>query len=144
MPQLLNTFPTSAAAGEGFESQYVEKFFLEAEGIVPIGSIVAWAKSFPGVPALSEDALFVECNGQVLDDPTSLLDGQTIPNLNASRFIRGAVTSGGTGGMGEHNHTNNYSFNAGAGGTQVPLADSINNSSHIPPYYDVVWLIRVK
>lgn len=149
MPQLLNTFPTSAAAGEGFESQYVEKFFLEATGIVPIGSIVSWCKSFPGVPALGADTLFVECNGQVLNDPSSPLDGQTIPNYNGeNRFARGNSTSGGTGGSSNHSHSY-HSPIAGSnpwqayapGGTSDGLTDT---TSTLPLYFDVVWIMRVK
>ena len=145
MPQLLNTFPTSAAAGEGFESQYVEKFFLEAEGIVPIGSIVPWLKSFTGVPALSATTLFVECNGQVLNDPASLLDGQTIPDLNGgNRWVRGNATSGGTGGSAGTTQLVIPPGNMiGGGGGWGNWADG-NESARFPPYYDVVWIMRVK
>lgn len=168
MPQLLNSFPTSAAAGEGFESQYVEKFFLEAEGIVPIGSIVAWAKSFTGVPALSADSVFVECNGQVLDDPSSLLNGQTIPNLNSggveethSYFLRGHTASGTTGASQnkQHNHDLKTSNAAGSGGSPgehaVRGTDTLDHQSttgiindggteNRPMFYTVVWIMRVK
>lgn len=42
---------------------------------------------------------FVECNGQVLNDPESPLDGTTIPDYNnAGRFPRGGTTSDVTGG----------------------------------------------
>ncbi|MBN2452360.1 MAG: tail fiber protein [Lentisphaeria bacterium] len=62
-------------------------------GIVPIGSIIPWHKSLPGMPALPDG--WVECNGQTLDDGGSPLDGQTIPNLNGQgRFLRGGTTSG--------------------------------------------------
>ena len=70
---------------------------------LPIGSISAWAKDIPGMPALSEG--WVECNGQVLDDPQSPLNGQTIPDLNReNRFLRGNSTSGDTGGAETHQH----------------------------------------
>lgn len=153
MPQLLNTFPTSAAAGEGFESQYVEKFFLEATGIVPIGSIVSWCKSFPGVPALGADTLFVECNGQVLNDPSSPLDGQTIPNYNGeNRFARGNSTSGGTGGtatIGTHTHGLNTNVQTHVDqtakrGSSTTVTDSGGGHDNQPPYFDVVWIMRVK
>lgn len=143
MPSLLNTFPTSAAAGEGFESKYVEKTFYEAVGIPPIGGIVAWAKSFPGVPALEIDTLFVECNGQVLNDVSSLLDGQTMPDLNgaigAQRLLKGGTTSGTTAGAGgAHNHTN---VNAAAGGART---EGFGGGAHEHYNYEVVWIIRVK
>jgi len=63
----------------------------------PIGSVLAWVKSFPNTPALPSG--WVECNGQVLDDAESVYNGETIPDLNvADRFLRGNATSGGTGG----------------------------------------------
>ncbi len=62
-------------------------------GVVPIGSIIAWHKSLTGTPALPLG--WVECNGQVLSDPESVYNGQTIPNLNGEgRFLRGGSTSG--------------------------------------------------
>lgn len=71
-----------------------------------IGTIKAFPKSFSGVPS-TISAFWVECNGQVLSDAESPLNGQTIPDLNGStgnkRFLRGSTTSGTTGG-GTHNH----------------------------------------
>jgi hypothetical protein len=60
----------------------------------PIGSIVAWHKSFANTPSLPNG--WVECNGQTLSDSESVYDGQVIPDLNGeTRFIRGGATSGG-------------------------------------------------
>ncbi len=62
-------------------------------GDVPVGGIVAWVKSLAGVPNLAEG--WVECDGSVLADSQSSLNGQTIPDLNGdNRFLRGASTSG--------------------------------------------------
>ena len=70
---------------------------LDLDLMPPIGSVLAWMKSFPNTPALPSG--WVECNGQVLDDAESVYDGETIPDLNvADRFLRGNSTSGGTGG----------------------------------------------
>lgn len=64
----------------------------EGFGIVPIGSIQAWHKDLSGV-SLPDG--WVECNGQLLSDPESPLNGETIPDLNGeSRFLRGSSTSG--------------------------------------------------
>ena len=50
-----------------------------------------------GVPALI--GTWAECNGQVLSDAGSPLNGVTLPDLNgAQRFLRGASASGGMGG----------------------------------------------
>ena len=72
-------------------------------GIVPIGTVLPWLKSFPGpglppiTPPLPPE--FVECNGQILNDPTSIYNAQTIPDLNNDqRFLRGNPTSGTIGG----------------------------------------------
>ncbi len=60
---------------------------------LPIGSIIAWHKNLGGVPSLPPQ--YVECNGQALNDPSSLLNGQIIPNLNGEgRFLRGSNVAG--------------------------------------------------
>ncbi len=65
----------------------------------PVGAIVAWHKNLfaaaaiPTTPTLPGN--FVECNGQTLNDPDSILNGAVIPNLNGQgRFLRGSATSG--------------------------------------------------
>ena len=62
---------------------------------VPVGSIIAWHKSMSGVPALLDN--FHECDGSVISDSRSLMNGQTLPDLNSTaRFIRGGIASGTT------------------------------------------------
>src|ERR1043166_4621782 len=74
-----------------------------ADDAAPIGTLKDYLKGFPGVPPLS--ANWAECNGQVLNDPESPMNGQTLPDINvAQRFLRGAATSGGTGGSDSHTH----------------------------------------
>jgi|TARA_Y100000296_G_C5176382_1_gene260358 hypothetical protein len=101
------------------------------------------------VVALHSD--WVECNGQVLTDPDSLFNGETIPALNSTsdanaRFLRGyAGGSGLTGGAELHNHTNSSSTTSQSGGGAVSAApDAIMNSSNLPPFYNVVWIMRIK
>jgi hypothetical protein len=61
---------------------------------VPVGAIIAWHKSLPGVPA-TLPANFHECDGTVISEPLSPMNGQTLPNLNSDgRFLRGGTTSG--------------------------------------------------
>lgn len=109
---------------------------------VPIAGIIAWAKSITGAGTL--DANFVECNGQVLADITSPLNGQTMPDLNGAttkRFLRGSSTSGTTGGTETHSHD----VGAVAGHITEVLANwKTTIESNLPPYYEVVWVIRVK
>lgn len=145
-PTLLSPlFPTTAATGEGFDADFTQKVVVEAgSGIVPIGGIVAWDKTLAGVPQAL--LLFVECNGQVLDDPDSPLDGQTIPNLNAGFFIKGAATSGSTGGSTTHSHTLGSRWHTATDLGTARGSDALTSglSSTYPDYYEVVWIMRVK
>ncbi len=73
---------------------------FNASGTSPIGSITAWHRDFENTPPLPEG--WVQCDGQVLDDPSSPYHGKTIPNLNSPPstdnsggfFLRGAPGSG--------------------------------------------------
>ena len=128
--------------------------------VAPIGSIAAFLKSFTGAP--SEPAGWVECNGQTLSDADSPLNGQVIPNLNnsggasANYYLRGATSSGATGGSTTNSHTetiNTSTFWTGANSdsaaqcsgehhhTITYTTDTVNQE---PPYYSVVWLMRIK
>jgi hypothetical protein len=54
------------------------------------------------------------------------------------RFLRGATSSGAKGGTESHNHdTRNM-----AGGTNATGYNEVRE--HLPPYYEVVWIMRVK
>ena len=124
---------------------------------LPIGSLMAWAKTITGVPALPSG--WVQCDGQVLSDADSPLNGQTMPALNAAnKFIRGNATSGGTGGADTHTHTFSFSTDAASGTAAQGGSSTVKYSSthshtvagtsiaanNLPPYYGVVWVIRVK
>jgi hypothetical protein len=57
---------------------------------------------------------WVECNGQVLADPESPYNGQTMPSLNATgKFLRGSSVSGTmqTEDVGGHTHTGTTAAN---------------------------------
>jgi len=110
------------------------------EAIQPVGSIMAWAKSFTGVPNLPIG--WVECDGSTLSDSDSPLDGETLPDLNGdNRFLRGDSTSGTTGGAGSHTHGNPVSSSIyGHDGSNQQHA----SSSNLPVYYEIVWIIRIK
>jgi hypothetical protein len=125
-------------------------------GSVPIGAVVPWLKSYTNTPSLGPN--FLECNGQTVSDTESPFDGQTLPDLNGNnRFLRPNSTSGGTGGNNNHNHTisgdlENVEFGAGEEFYSLQSGDSqgssgsfnTSTSSNIPPYYDVVMIIRIK
>ena len=128
---------------------------------VPIGVILPWAKTITGVPALPSG--FIECDGSTVSDPESPLDGQAVPNLNAGtyRMLRGASTSGGTGGADTHTHTfsatsgtpsaNNPNYSFVVTGTTPPaqththdVSGTTAGGSTLPAYYGVVFIIRIK
>jgi hypothetical protein len=111
--------------------------------LVPIGIVLPWFKDIPGVPSLGEN--FVECNGQVLNDPESPLDGQFMPDINtgAARFIRGGVNSGATGGIDSFGLA--QADNAGVGTPQnFVTVDFSPGAMPFPPFITAVYVIRVK
>lgn len=129
---------------------------------IPIGIPFGWCKDLvAGTSVENLPTGWVECNGQVINDPASPLDGKTIPDLNGNnQFLRGDSTSGGTGGAETHNHTNsltgvsrvatwnNTGTNTGlrdiGGGESGAEVQTISSESGLPPYYNVVWIIRIK
>lgn len=126
---------------------YAHKAEAVSHAAIPIGTIMAWAKNFTGVPALSNG--WVECNGQMLNDVLSPLNGQVIPDLNgtngAKRFLRGAHNSGALGGSDTHEHPMKVDSNHDGGG--IPgIADerATLSASSLPSYYEVVWIMKVK
>ena len=115
-------------------------------GDVPIGGIVSWAKTLSGVPNLAEG--WVEGSGQTLSDALSPLNGQTIPDLNGdNRFLRGNSTSGGIGGVDDNNHSHNTNdSNRGDTGSLIPVVETLVTKTldNKPPFYNVVWIMRVR
>jgi hypothetical protein len=76
---------------------------------VPVGAIIAWHKSMPGIPATLPNN-FHECDGSVISNVLSPMNGQTLPNLNSTgEFLRGGTTSGvaQSDQVKSHNHTQN-------------------------------------
>jgi hypothetical protein len=111
--------------------------------LVPIGAVLPWFKDTPGVPSLS--ANFVECNGQVLSDAASPLDGQTMPDINtgAQRFLRGALNSGTVGGI--DSFATALADNASIGTAQnFVTVDFSPGAQPFPPFITAVYVIRVK
>ena len=125
---------------------YAYKSVMTEETIIPIGGIIAWVNNIPGMPSLP--AGWVQCNGQTLVDPESPLNGQVIPDLNGeNRFLRGNTVSGTTGGSDTHRHSFSTTDDANSVGNTYSFA-SPNNltkySSSLPPYFDVIWIIKIK
>jgi hypothetical protein len=114
---------------------------------VPIGGYMDWHPNFAGVCA-TPSSFFVACNGQVLADAGSPMNGATIPNWNNQQFARYNTTSGGTGGSATHAHTASLSIEVlptgGGGGFAWDANASSSADGSEPPYIDAVRLIRVK
>lgn len=120
-------------------------------GMCPIGSVIAWLESFTNTPTLPDG--WVRCNGQTLADVTSVYNGLTIPDLNnhvaatpeTKTFLRGSQTSGLTGGTQNHNHSlPDISIFAPPGSDTVGNSGSTGDAETFPPYYTVVWIMRVR
>lgn len=110
----------------------------------PIGTVQAWLKSMTNTPSLS--SYWVECNGQVIDDPASPYNGRLAPNLNGTeegtkRFLRGAPESGAVGGSESHTHPAYRSQKYGS--QRLPVL-APGRTEHVPPFYEVVWIMRIK
>lgn len=132
---------------------------------IPIGSIIAWHKSLPGVPQVLLDN-WLECNGQVVTNQNSPVYGQTLPNLNGQgRFLRGGSTSGilQNHAFENHQHTQNaststtggaqagslYDFTAGSGLQSTNVLTTVASTGNAatetrPINMTVVWIIRIK
>lgn len=135
----------------------------------PIGAIFAWHKDLPNTPSLPDG--WVECNGQLLSDPDSPYNGQTMPDLNSTpagneggRFLRGSTHSGDTQTDEFRSHVHGppggaTGFLVYEGPTSGSYFDAIvpNNRAEIvgvtggtggaetrPINMSVVWIMRVK
>ena len=129
--------PIPSDAEEDTDTQTV------GQPMAPIGSVVAWLKSYTNTPSLSPQ--WVECNGQKLNLAGSPYNGATIPNLNgvdneAKRFLRGSSQSGATGGAESHNH--GFYLIDRPKNRVVNVAGNAD-ASNLPPYYEVTWIMRV-
>lgn len=136
------TDPT--AAQDAATKKYVDDNFGATSP--PVGAIIAWLKSYTNTPQTLPSG-WVECAGQTLDDADSVYDEQVIPDLNGGEFLRGSSTSGGTGGSETHSHTIDAHEDSKGTGTSVePYVrdSSTNETSTLPTYYNVVWIMRIK
>ena len=134
----------------------IDALQTQVNGLLPVGFIGAWPKGRVNLPALP--GTWVECNGQTLDDPQSPFHGQVIDDLNGAtgpkRFLRGAATSGGTGGADTHTHDIDLqimSANTADGGDHTSVIPTVYTTTapspagtELPSYYEVVWVMRVK
>jgi hypothetical protein len=137
-----------------------------AAQLSPIGSVIAWLKSFTNTPSLP--AGWVECDGAAINDADSVYNGQNSPDLNGGIFLRGDTTSGGTGGATTNTTklsdegtsfdgsiTGNCGYDTGAPNSMATIVSGSGSTcqvvgkdtdafSILPPYYNIVWIMRIK
>lgn len=117
----------------------------------PIGAVIAWHRDLAGAEVSIPDN-WALCSGGVVNDPESPMHGLTMPDLNGGkRFLRGNTASGGTGGSEQHSHFFNLSGDQELGNgasaifaTFAPDTMATEPGNSLPPYFDVVWIIRIK
>ena len=109
--------------------------------LVPVGTILLWAKSITGVPSIPTG--WIECDGSAVSDADSPINGQNVPNLT-NKMIRGAATSGGTGGSDTHSHGLTSKGNAPDAQGDCAAEGSTDSASTLPAYYEVVFIIKIK
>lgn len=138
---------TTYTAGEGLTLTGTEfSSDINSSIISPIGAVIAWLKSYTNTPQTLPTG-WVECNGQTLSDADSVYNGQVIPDLNGdNRFIRGNSTSGGTGGAAAHKHqlVHSEGLTFGTDYDVIDYSSGTYSTSSLPPYYDMVWIMRIK
>lgn len=134
-------------------------------GVCPVGGVIGFLVSFVGVATLVAQGRneWAAANGQTITDLESPLNGQTLPNLNASgggtqRFLRGSTTSGATGGGDTTAYTPSGSICPNSTSTVVtpsgacPAVSTLNpsfggclcNVAILPSWYSLQWIIRFK
>ncbi len=82
------------------------------------------------------------CDGTAITDTESIYNGENTPDLFDATgvFLAGGTYSGLTGGASTHgNHGPSFDNGTGANKTE-----GFNNVSHLPPYFWVLFLIKIK
>ena len=107
---------------------------------VPIGAIIPWLKDLSGVPTMPSS--YMECDGSTVNDADSPLNAVTLPNLT-NKFLMGSSASGSTGGVSSRGVASDRAGDTGsdAGGFGFTSSATQDNK---PPYYTVVFIIRIK
>jgi len=118
---------------------------LYQDTLMPVGSIVAWAKGLAGIPALT--GVWKECDG-------TTYGAITTPDLRNNAWIFGSTTASlvaNTNSAPNHYHTLNY-YNSGATAslTAVASAPDTNNTTWVQNptgtagnSFQMVYIMRV-
>lgn len=138
-------FPDSDASGDGLTADLNAQIVWNdvGIGIVPIGGVIGWFKTLAGTPPLLPN--YLECDGSVIANGESPINGVTLPDLNGDNaFLRGAATSGATGGTESHDHSvPDAASNCGGGAVDVAAPTTTGTAGTLPTYHQVVWVMRI-
>lgn len=118
-----------------------------ASGVLPIGSVIATFPNLTGAyvcaATTAADAQgYVKCNGQVISDASSPMNGQTIPNINNNVFLMGSTTAGSAGGSNNTTLTTTQlpSHTHGAGSFATSLSGTFAATGHVHNFaHTHVW-----
>ena len=118
-----------------------------------VGTIKAYHNNITGLPSNNLNAFWALMDGTTISDVESPLNGQTLTDLNGTpRFLRGADTSGSTGGADTHTHQSGGSRMSGNGFTTTGgfqndggnVSKGMTAQNNIPAYMGVAWIIKIK
>jgi hypothetical protein len=115
---------------------------------VPVGTIIAWHKTLASA-YYTLPSSWKECDGSVVSDAGSPLNGVTLPNINAGYFLRASNVSGGiVNNSAGHSHTMSggpHGYRTSSAFNRSAMVDGTTSTTYAePPYMDVVFIIKVK
>jgi len=101
----ITTTPSGVVIGQALTATQLLVNIVQDDRDI-VGTIKPIAISLSGIPTNFLTAFWKACDGSVLSDTESPLNGVSLPALNSGtqRFLRGSTTSGATGGTETHNH----------------------------------------
>ncbi len=109
--EMANTVPDGSITSQKIADGTIQTVDLAPNVIVPVGTVISWWRASNATPLPSSE--WAIADGSVVNDPTSPLYGQTLPNLT-DRFVMGVAAAnigqvGGTNTLNlSHRHTTDY------------------------------------
>lgn len=109
---------------------------------VPIKGIIPYLQDFDAHSTIP--AGWWPCDGSVIVDASSPLNGKTAPAMNGNSettklFLRGSTTSGTIGGNDNFDGASSNRYSTGTDGDLIPKGTPL-----VPKYYEVVFIIRIR
>ncbi len=88
--ELAKTVPDGSVTSEKIADGTIQTIDLAPNVIVPVGTVISWWRANGNTPLPSSE--WAIADGSVVNDPTSPLHGQTLPNLT-DRFVMGVTAA---------------------------------------------------